>query len=102
MRPHYSQSSRENATPSSGTSLLASYKGVPPPRASTLDKLNAYCFSDSSLDLMRSFFYGRPEQGHSQYSQKWLERNETRLPTGIINGSFAVESLLERPILSGQ
>ena len=41
---------------------------------------------------MRSFFYGRPEHGHSQYSQKWLERNETRLPTGIINGSFAVES----------
>ena len=33
MRPHYSQSSRENATPSSGTSLLPSYKEVtaPPP-----------------------------------------------------------------------
>ena len=31
MQPHYSQSSRENATPSSGTSLLASYKEVPPP-----------------------------------------------------------------------
>ena len=31
MRPHYSQSSRENATPSSGTSLLASYKEVQPP-----------------------------------------------------------------------
>ena len=30
MRPHYSQSSRENATPSSGTSPLASYKEVPP------------------------------------------------------------------------
>ena len=30
MRPHYSQSSRENATPSSGTSPLASYKKVPP------------------------------------------------------------------------
>ena len=29
MRPHYSQSSRENATPSSGTSpLVASYKEV--------------------------------------------------------------------------
>ena len=28
MRPHYSQSSRENATPSSGTSPLASYKEV--------------------------------------------------------------------------
>ena len=32
MRPHYSQPSRENATPSSGTSPLASYKeGLPPP-----------------------------------------------------------------------
>ena len=31
MRPHYSQSSRENPTPSSGTSPLASYKKVPPP-----------------------------------------------------------------------
>ena len=33
MRPHYSQSSRENATPSSGTSPLASDKEVtsPPP-----------------------------------------------------------------------
>ena len=31
MRPHYSQSSRENAIPFSGTSPLASYKEVPPP-----------------------------------------------------------------------
>ena len=31
MQPHSSQSSRENATPSSGTSQLASYKEVPPP-----------------------------------------------------------------------
>ena len=30
MRPHYSQSSRENATASSGTSPLANYKEVPP------------------------------------------------------------------------
>ena len=30
MQPGYSQSSRENATPSSGTSPLASYKEVPP------------------------------------------------------------------------
>ena len=30
MQPNYSQSSRENATPSSGTSPLASYKEVPP------------------------------------------------------------------------
>ena len=31
MQPHYSQSSRENVAPSSGTSPLASCKGVPPP-----------------------------------------------------------------------
>ena len=31
MRPHYSHSSRENLTPSSGRSPLASYKRVPPP-----------------------------------------------------------------------
>ena len=31
MQPRYSQSSRENATPSSGTFSLASYKEVPPP-----------------------------------------------------------------------
>ena len=31
MRPHYNHSSRENATPSSGTSPLASCKGVTPP-----------------------------------------------------------------------
>jgi len=31
MRPRYSQSRRENATPSGGASPLASYKEVPPP-----------------------------------------------------------------------
>ena len=30
MQPHYSQSSRENATPFSGTSPLAYYEEVPP------------------------------------------------------------------------
>ena len=30
MQPHYSQSNSENATPSSGTSSVASYKEVPP------------------------------------------------------------------------
>ena len=32
MRPHYGQSSRENATPFSSTSLLASYIGKYTPR----------------------------------------------------------------------
>ena len=42
MRPYYSQSSRENVTPSSDTSPLASFKEVPPspgkiPEATTLN-----------------------------------------------------------------
>ena len=37
VRPHYCQSTRENATPSSGTSPLASYKEVPPGTLSRFD-----------------------------------------------------------------
>ena len=45
MRPHYSNSSRENATPSSGTSSLASYQEVPPhhqPRAAMLRRVSTH------------------------------------------------------------
>ena len=44
MRPHYIQSTRENATPSSGTPPLASYKEVTPPplRAAMLRKLSTH------------------------------------------------------------
>ena len=42
MRPHYSQSSRENATPSSGTSSLASYQEVPPPPAAMVRRLSTH------------------------------------------------------------
>ena len=37
MRLHYSQFSRENTTPSSGTAPLASYKEVPLPRLRGFD-----------------------------------------------------------------
>ena len=37
MQPHYSQSSCENATPSSGTSSLASYKEPPSLREQNYD-----------------------------------------------------------------
>ena len=40
MRPHDSQSSHENATPSSGLSPLASYKEVPPTKAMMTCKLH--------------------------------------------------------------
>ena len=43
MRPHYSQSIRENATLSSGKSPLASYKEVPPtPRAAVPHRLSTH------------------------------------------------------------
>ena len=43
MQPHYSQSSRENATPSCGTSPLAYYKEVHPPGTQlTYGKKNVY------------------------------------------------------------
>ena len=37
MRPHYSQSSCENATSSGGTSQLASYREVPHPSPGAYD-----------------------------------------------------------------
>ena len=48
MRPHYSQSSRENATPSSSTSPLASYKEVPP-----------------------GIFYRTPNAEYAEHSEVW-------------------------------
>ena len=52
MRPHYSQSSRENATPSSGTSPLASYKEVsPPPPPGSFDQSPLVLFKGSKVEL---------------------------------------------------
>ena len=58
MRPYYGQSSRENATPSSGTSPLASYEEVPPPpvrfkpQAEDIDE--ALADAKESLELCKS------------------------------------------------
>ena len=41
MQPHYGQSSRENATPSSGTYPVVSYKEVPPAPHSGLYRASA-------------------------------------------------------------
>ena len=61
MWPHYSQSIRQNATSSSGTSPLASYKEVPPtPRGYRTDyrerKIHVYRkrqTSDSSWEFLK-------------------------------------------------
>ena len=50
MRPHYIQCSRENATPSRGTSSLASYKEVPPPLRN-FDQSSLVLFKGSKVEL---------------------------------------------------
>ena len=57
MQRHYSQSSRENATPSSGTSPLASYKEVPPSPGADGSSV------EKALNIKRLFgeFHNRPE-----------------------------------------
>ena len=50
MHPRYSQSSRENATPSRGTSPLASYKEVTPsPRG-------VYCLLETELFINTNYY----------------------------------------------
>ena len=51
MRPHYSQCSRENATPSRGTSSLASYKEVPPPPPRNFDQSFLVLFKGSKVEV---------------------------------------------------
>ena len=52
MRPHYSQSNCENATPSSGTSTLASYKEVSatPPSLYWHQKLPRLIFAETKMN----------------------------------------------------
>ena len=57
MRPHYSHSSRENATPSSGTSPLASCKEVPPPPGRGTSGENGACF----VQLQKKFLICIPQ-----------------------------------------
>ena len=51
MQPHYSQSSREIATPSSGTSPLASYKKVTPPGTFHLQCKHSGTFANRLLKV---------------------------------------------------
>ena len=50
-RPHYSQSSRENATPSSGTCPLASYKEVSPRVLLAVTDISTTFAGESSSEL---------------------------------------------------
>ena len=78
MRPHYSQSSLENATPSSGKSPLASYKEAPPhppwPSMQAFDNFERNNLSNNHLGkIVRTPFYREnlsgAEESPSQQSQ---------------------------------
>ena len=64
MRPHYSQSSRENVTPSSGTSPLASYKESALCRSASpaLSFLLFYTLSDVWLQHLFNWRSGKRNQ----------------------------------------
>ena len=55
MRPHYIQSSRENATTSSGTSPLVSYKEVSPPGFFTLYYSTHLTYRWATLEISAKF-----------------------------------------------
>ena len=52
MLPHYSQSSRENVTPSSSTSPLASYQEVPPPTPQAHGDNSSYLLYPCAIKLL--------------------------------------------------
>ena len=104
MRPHYSRSSRENATPSSGTSVLASCKGEPPPTPKGIavsqsdSKLICSCFfllelTDFVKDPITYMFnqvggemVAQQEGYYYVYSQVFFE-NYQDVPSGIYRNS---------------
>ena len=49
IRPHFSQSGRENAAPSSGTSPLASYEEVPPLPPDLFTTATSFCSGGQSI-----------------------------------------------------
>ena len=95
MQPYYSQFSRENGTPSSGTSPVASYNEVPPPPPGRWRK---YCeqksvkFGGNVAFLLRfgPFFYDERKAGQDE--MRWwdvLNHAKFRLPKWWLNNNFS-------------
>ena len=80
MQRHYSQSSRENATPSSGTSLLASCKGVPPPLVS-LHNSNQPSNNFLQAFIKQAYKFGVIHMKENQQTEEELFGNENHSRT---------------------
>ena len=78
MRHHYSQSSRENAYPSRGTSPLAPYKEVHPPGNTVEPPLKATLHNGHLSTLRPCFFNG--QSIHSLLFQGSLQRSLSSVP----------------------
>ena len=85
MRPNHIQSSRENATPSSSTSPLASQKEVPPPppggafaKRSCISHLKKNKRKNTQkncqLSRLHYFFFFFLQKGRFKGSQVWLKK----------------------------
>ena len=86
MRPHDSQSSPENAAPSSGTSPLASCKVVPPPPGPVI---KVYCIirlSQRPFFTLRTDFlsFRRDLRFGLRLSSEFSKKTVLRLSSGII------------------
>ena len=79
MRSHYSHLSRENVTSSSGTSPLASSKGVPPPpgfrRSTTVFVFSLTCNTGSKVAIVTKclfWLYSQAQQLSEAFSRLLL------------------------------
>ena len=92
MQPHYSQSSRENATPSSGTSPLALYTEVPPrpsPRSPCRPKTIYYLFWIGQL-IVKSSFKRRTEVFSFYIIEEMLRTNELLCNSRLLSFLYIV------------
>ena len=99
MRPHYSQSSCENATPSSGTSPLVSYKEVPPipPRGNSYIKVTGMLFV--SLMSENYSFWSLLLSGQKANIQ--LNLHAATFQQRTIFGRKSIHSHLFKPLYNG-
>ena len=88
MRPHDSQSSRENATPSSRTSPVASYKEVPlPPREHDISK--------KTMESKKARIKNLSDYDHTRDEINLLSRGLNYIPTPVTNESHIRKAFLK-------
>ena len=83
MRPHYSHSSRENATTSSGTSPLASYEEVPPPPPPTQNKSGRVLDICIIISTLKDTVLKHSMTAFATYSKEFLHAQPKMTPLWV-------------------